>query len=177
MKYLFIKFFILLILGCSSGSKITVYPDGLSNEETAITFNSMKEYEEWGEVQKDKALERVAREGIEVEAIAIVILIEKFASEKIPEALKYYVSILGENPSESLLKHLNAKDDIFRPGSHWEKGTGMTILLSGFHIKDNGISVNIGTYCGPLCSSSTTMYLEKKDGKWKILDEKLEWIS
>jgi hypothetical protein len=99
-----------------------------------------------------------------------------------------HISVNGKDPSPQFLARFKDDKRLVRPASEASpkdmgKPSGMPsgkIIFSSDTIKwisSTHVNVEGGYYCGPLCASGQTFYVEKQNGRWKVTGSRMSWIS
>jgi hypothetical protein len=87
-----------------------------------------------------------------------------------PEKFKIEESLAEKINQTTKEKEINKKK-MDRPFDFYE----MTIPI--FSLDNQKAYLELNHYCGGLCGSGISIYLQKSNGKWKIIDKRQTWMS
>jgi hypothetical protein len=104
----------------------------------------------------------------------------------------FFVSIKGKDPSDEFLKRFQSVPRIVKkrsqakmnsPKMEWvtDKDTHQPgIILSADEIrwtKENEVEVEGGYHCGGLCAARDVFTVRLGNGRWKVIQARMKWIS
>lgn len=87
----------------------------------------------------------------------------------------YYITVLGKDPTPSLLAQFKTSKASFHAGSAFRDGDGVhfSVKKIAFDRVDSAI-VEFDHYCGALCGYGAEYYFEKRNGAWQFVKE--QWL-
>jgi hypothetical protein len=100
------------------------------------------------------------------------------ASGEQQNAPAYFLSIYETDPPHDLMLRFEKNMPPVKPGSEFKIELGLKFRIRGIKILDKyNVEIEGGYYSGPLSSSGNTYKLKKKNGKWQVISDKMNWIS
>lgn len=94
------------------------------------------------------------------------------------KAAVYYLSIDYKDPPEKLLACFHGHSPPVKPGSVFRVGNGIKFEIhSIIWLDETTVEIKGGYYEGNASSSGNTYRLRREDGAWKVINDKMEWIS
>lgn len=104
--------------------------------------------------------------------------IAKSASVKQLKTITFFLSIYNSDPPEDLMARLKQDNLPIQLGSGFQMGTGTKFEINNIKMIDKyNIEIKVEFYSGPLAATGNTFKLRKKYGTWKVISEKMDWIS
>jgi hypothetical protein len=102
----------------------------------------------------------------------------KNASGQQQKAPAYYLSIYETDPPKELMNRFENNNPPVKLGSEFKIGNGLKFRIRSIKLLDkNNIEIEGGYYEGSLSSSGNTYQLKKQSGVWKVISDKMNWIS
>ena len=144
--------FILLFVSCASAPRATPQSQLTSDEEALVAATFHEFY----------GLDSPAWQGLVAETHG-----QPPPAEPVTH---YYISILGKDPSSSLLARFKTTKARFHVGSAFRDGAGVHFSVEKitFDGADSAI-VEFDHYCGPLCGYGNGYYFERRGGAWTFI--------
>jgi hypothetical protein len=94
------------------------------------------------------------------------------------KAKAYFLSIEGKDPANEFLARFKRHQPEVRLGSAFQEGEGLKFRIESLTwIDDSTVEARGGYYEGNLSASGNLYRIVRKDGKWIVESDKLEWIS
>lgn len=93
-------------------------------------------------------------------------------------AAAYFLTIKGEDPSDSFLKRFDGHIPPVKKGSRFETGEGLRLRIDNWEWQSTDKIVLTGGYDECNLSASGHRYvLVRENGTWAISDDQMEWLS
>ena len=103
---------------------------------------------------------------------------EHNASGAQQNAAAYFLSIGGKDLPKALLDRFRGHSPPVKQGSQFQVGNGLKFRIVRISwLDDINVEVGGGYYEGNVSSSGNTYHLRRKDGTWKVISFKRNWIS
>lgn len=93
-------------------------------------------------------------------------------------AKAYFISILGQDPSDEFLSRFSGNTPPVGNGSEFAIGEGLVFCISSINrIDEDTVQVSGGYYEAELSSSNHIYTVVRKNGKWVVESDEMQWIS
>ena len=100
------------------------------------------------------------------------------ASGQQQDAPAYFISVFGNDPSETFLARFADVHPPVRKGSEFKVGQGLAFSVGAIEMKGtDSAEVSGGYYEANLSASGNTYYVRRRDGQWVCEREVMHWIS
>jgi hypothetical protein len=89
-----------------------------------------------------------------------------------------YVEVQGDNPTGAFIDRFQGHQPPVRPGWWYFHSSGVLYRIGAIkRTGENSAEVSGGYYEGSLSASGNTYYVVRKDGKWVVERDQMNWIS
>jgi hypothetical protein len=100
------------------------------------------------------------------------------ASGQQQNAPAYYLSIYETDPPKDLIERFQNSKPPVNIGSEFKIGSGLKFEINSINrLNKNNVVIEGGYYAGPLGSSGNTYHLQKTNGVWKVISDKINAFS
>ena len=94
------------------------------------------------------------------------------------KAKAYFITILKQNPSDEFLTRFMGNIPPVRKGSDFAIGEGLIFYINSVSRIDENTARGSGGYYEAELSSSNNIYtVVRKNGKWAVENDEMQWIS
>ncbi len=117
-------------------------------------------------------------EALDIAEVTFRYQFEHNASGAQQKAQAYFLSVFNKDPSPEYLKRFEGNKPPVKNGSEFKIGNGLAFRVGAIkRVSETKVEVSGGYYEAGLSSSGNTYFVEKKDGKWVVTEDKMHWIS
>jgi hypothetical protein len=103
---------------------------------------------------------------------------QKFDSWRHRNAQAYFISIPAGDPASEFLSRFKNHTPPIKPGSEFQMGKGLAFKIDKIKWSNkNGVKVSGGYYENPVAAYGIIYTVVRKNGKWVVEQEEMQWLA